>query len=503
LSADLSAGHGTIEHVFEHNKSGALDVGAVLLAQIGDAMRAESQAAARRQVSIADLYELRRAELGERADWAVDLDEAVAAEVAAKLRVTIGMGASYLRYARDMRERLPKLGKVFESGDIDYRLFQTVVFRTHLVTDPEALARLDAELAARARRWPSMTRRKLAAKIDSLVAKLDPDAVRRAKEYIEERYVTVIDTEAGMAELTARVFDTTGKAIGKRLDELAATVCGGDPRTLDQRRADALDALVAGADRLTCVCGGETCVSWANGRPPGNVVIHIVAEQASLDGTTQTPGVIAGSDALISAEVLREIAGAARHLPIIAPTDADPEGGYIPSRALADFVRCRDLTCRAPGCDAPAIVCDVDHTIPFGEGGPTHASNLKCLCRKHHLLKTFWGWKDEQLPDGTIIWTLPGGQRYVTTPGSALLFPSLCAPTGSLPAPQAPHGRRGTGQRTAMMPRRLRTRAENTAADIADERRRNYKARLARKQQTWARIAGGPALDPNDEPPPF
>jgi hypothetical protein len=23
------------------------------------------------------------------------------------------------------------------------------------------------------------------------------------------------------------------------------------------------------------------------------------------------------------------------------------------------------------------------------------------------LLKTFWGWRDRQLPDGTVIWTLP------------------------------------------------------------------------------------------------
>ncbi|OBI23828.1 hypothetical protein A5711_10020 [Mycobacterium sp. E2238] len=73
------------------------------------------------------------------------------------------------------------------------------------------------------------------------------------------------------------------------------------------------------------------------------------------------------------------------------------EPRYIPSARLADFVRCRDLTCRAPGCDRPAVDCDIDHTIPYADGGPTHSSNLKCLCRQHHLLKTFWGWRDEQV----------------------------------------------------------------------------------------------------------
>jgi hypothetical protein len=37
----------------------------------------------------------------------------------------------------------------------------------------------------------------------------------------------------------------------------------------------------------------------------------------------------------------------------------------------------------------------------------------------HHLLKTFWGWRDKQLPDATVIWTMPDGHSYITTPGSA------------------------------------------------------------------------------------
>jgi hypothetical protein len=48
------------------------------------------------------------------------------------------------------------------------------------------------------------------------------------------------------------------------------------------------------------------------------------------------------------------------------------------------------------------------------------------------LVKTFWGWRDQQLPDGTVILTSPSGQTNVTTPDSALLFPSLCLPTADL-----------------------------------------------------------------------
>ncbi len=92
-------------------------------------------------------------------------------------------------------------------------------------------------------------------------------------------------------------------------------------------------------------------------------------------------------------------------------------------------------------------------------------------------MKTFWDWQDQQLPDGTVIWRLPDGHTYVTTPGSALLFPGLCAPTGDLPALQKPEKDR-CGERTAMMPLRTKTRAQNRAARIATERRHNRQTRL-------------------------
>jgi hypothetical protein len=50
----------------------------------------------------------------------------------------------------------------------------------------------------------------------------------------------------------------------------------------------------------------------------------------------------------------------------------------------------RDMTCRAPGCDRPAVFGDIDHTVAY-PGGPTHPGNLKCYCRKHDAHKTVCG----------------------------------------------------------------------------------------------------------------
>ncbi len=122
---------------------------------------------------------------------------------------------------------------------------------------------------------------------------------------------------------------------------------------------------------------------------------------------------------MIDAEQVRSLAEKAsvRILdePAVSPAEALR---YQPSAAVERWVRMRDMTCRFPGCDRSAVMCDVDHTIPFNHadprnGGLTVPWNLKCLCRQHHRDKTFdEGWRDEQLPDGTVVWTSPTGQIY-------------------------------------------------------------------------------------------
>jgi hypothetical protein len=172
----------------------------------------------------------------------------------------------------------------------------------------------------------------------------------------------------------------------------------------------------------------------------------------------------------VPAPLLAELARDGAHVRrLVHPgTDPAPEPGYRPSSALEEFVRCRDMTCRFPNCDRPAQCCDVDHTIPWPQG-PTHPSNLKVLCRKHHLLKTFWtAWGDKQLPDGTVIWTSPSGQTYTTHPGSRLFFPTLCRSTGELRTP--PTLSKTITERGLMMPTRRRTRAQDRAYRIDAER---------------------------------
>ena len=117
-------------------------------------------------------------------------------------------------------------------------------------------------------------------------------------------------------------------------------------------------------------------------------------------------------------------------------------------------------------------------------------------------MKTFWGWRDQQLPDGTVILTAPSGPTYVTTPGSALLFPSLCRSTGGMPSPEVDQPLNYCGERTAMMSRRRRTCAQDRAHRVATERRQNHDARATPRAESVSYT--GPAPPATDEdPPPF
>lgn len=85
---------------------------------------------------------------------------------------------------------------------------------------------------------------------------------------------------------------------------------------------------------------------------------------------------------------------------------------YRPSQKIVDHVLERDQTCRFPGCRMPAARCDLDHQIPYGNGGSTCPCNLRPLCRAHHLAKTFAGWTPSAASDGSLVWTSPLGLHY-------------------------------------------------------------------------------------------
>ena len=444
------------------------------MAEMTAGRRAERSAVARRLMAAGRLCQVRMADLDaeDRMQWCIDNWEAVAAEVGAELGISRARASSEMNYGLELVERLPRLGAAMAAGEVDFQVIAVVVFRTGLIVDPAVLAAIDARLAAAAPAWNALSRRKIVELVDWWVRELDPAAERVARSTDQNRHVQINPSEGGLAQFWGAMRAPDAAVLDRRLDQLAASVCAEDSRTKDQRRADALAVLAAGQNSMVCDCGSADCPAAGAGAP-APVVIHMVAEAATVSGQGTTAGYLPGFGA-VAAETVRELAARARLRPLTPAQEFTAEPRYRPSVALAEFIRARDLWCRFPGCEVAAEFCDIDHSIPWIRGGPTHPSNLNCKCRAHHLLKTFWcgdnGWAEQQHPDGTIVFISPSGRTYTTTPGGALFFPDLATPTETLTVPQQADPPPDNPGRTLMMPTRKRTRAEERAARIDWER---------------------------------
>ena len=181
-----------------------------------------------------------------------------------------------------------------------------------------------------------------------------------------------------------------------------------EPLTLDQLRADAL-SMIAG--QFLAESASE---HLAHGRP---VTLNLTLDLPTFLGLNEKPGILAGYGE-IPASTARLLAADAKWRRFIT----DPLTGnlldygrttYVPPQALVDFIVARDRRCRFPGCRQPARVCDIDHAIPWEEGGETSKENLGLLCRRHHRMKTHGGWKLISFADGSCEWISPEGKRIL------------------------------------------------------------------------------------------
>jgi hypothetical protein len=90
---------------------------------------------------------------------------------------------------------------------------------------------------------------------------------------------------------------------------------------------------------------------------------------------------------------------------------------YEHTPAQRRFAQARDRTCRHPGCSNRAGLADLDHVTPYACGGETDCTNLCCLCRRHHRLKTHAaGWCYVMTFDGVLSVTTPTGVTRTSRP---------------------------------------------------------------------------------------
>ncbi|WP_330184688.1 HNH endonuclease [Nocardia sp. NBC_01503] len=432
---------------------------------------------------MAQLYRLRRAQQLELGVRAVHAGEDAATEIAVALKVSQRQADVLIGFGLDLDARLPHVREAFCAGRID--LPRARAIREVLLNASEELVALvEPRIAAYAETAdPSRVKRTLR----RWLLELDPAGqAERRKAAEAERYVMVRAADNGTAILDGVLPAPGAQALYERLREMSCTqCCGNDPRTANQRRADALVALADGSNRLCCQCADPTCPR--TGTPeqlaaaraatadlsattraatadfpavPRKALVQVGVSAETLAGLRDNPALLAGFGA-IDADLARQIARHAHFDIITAPASApdvsatdshyavesgsaksagaESETRYRPAARLAGKVRALDGGCRAPGCMVPAAATDLDHQDRFDHGAPesggrTTEANLGCRCRRHHRLKTLAdnganGWQIIHHPNRRVEWRSPTGESVTTTPeGMKFLFPRVHVP---------------------------------------------------------------------------
>ncbi|MGP3534979.1 DUF222 domain-containing protein [Microbacterium sp. RD1] len=259
-------------------------------------------------------------------------------------------------------------------------------------------------------------RRRLRTLVDSVrAAALE----QRHQDAIATRRVAVEAGFDGMAWLMTYIPAVEAHAAYERATAMAKVLAAadGETRTLDQLRADILaDLIIDGT-----VDAHPDAARGIRARVAVTVPALSLLDDDHAAGSE--PAVVEGVGPIPISRARELCANADGWTRILT----HPETGivlsvgrekYKPPAALRKLVQWRADRCMAPGCGTPASRCEIDHRIPWSEGGRTELANLNPFCTGHHTLKHHGGWTIQPVEgdDGAIEWISPLGRRYITRP---------------------------------------------------------------------------------------
>jgi len=334
------------------------------------------------------------------------------AELGLRLGITSRAGQDLARTGLALRRELAPTGDALRAGRIDAHKARTILDGLDGMPVPLVVAVQDAVLPRAARR----TAGQLAADIRTAIVHLDPaEAARRHRDAAKGRHLAGPKVlPDGMAGLWLHTTATDAHAMYQAIDQAARSRRrAGDPRTLDQLRAD-----------LVCerILHGRTTDATAQATVRADV--RVLVSLTTLLGTGDEPGELVGHGAIDPVTARALAAGGTWRRLVTDPTSgAVLDVGrtrYTPPADLAEHVRHRDRTCVHPTCQTPAWSSEIDHTVPYrpgrADGGSTAASNLAPLSKGCHQLKTHARFRLQQPTAGRFVWTTPTGHRYVHDP---------------------------------------------------------------------------------------
>jgi hypothetical protein len=292
--------------------------------------------------------------------------------MAAHTKVTLNQAITSLETARRL-EKLPQTREQFVSGKLSEIQAAEIASAANL--NPKAedslLEAAESETVASLRDRCREVR---------AAAYADEDACERIRRGRFLRHWTDPD---GAVRLNGRFAPDDGARL------LASVHARAERLQADARRAGQRESADAYA--------ADALAGFASGESAPRAVVHVEVDRAAFERGRVEPGercVIRGVGP-VPVAVARRMARNGL-VKILERDGVDVTRVAHAGRAIPSHVRtaleARDRTCVVPGCDMSTGL-EIDHIVPFGDGGSTSLDNLARLCRFHHGEKTHRGWR--------------------------------------------------------------------------------------------------------------
>lgn len=344
-------------------------------------------------------------------------------EIAAALRISPNTAQHRIDTATLLVHHLPETTRALADGSISTAHANAIARESAPLIyggiDKSVIAKIEAKALSSAE---FSTPNQIAVAMRKAVAQVQPEELaERFASAREERRVLCYPERDGMATISALLTAPDARLVMRSL-ELRIREIHAESRThtADQRRADAFLEFFTKSEESAESADSSQEIRSSGGssakRKNSAMTINVIVDLPTLMGLAENPAELSGYGP-IPATLARELATSHQWRRFIT----DPVTGelldlgrerYQPPQALIEFIAARDRTCRFPGCRRAAELSDIDHAIPWEEGGETNPGNLGALCRRHHRLKTHGGWKIISNPDGSCTWTSPYGKSY-------------------------------------------------------------------------------------------
>ncbi|MCZ2827027.1 MULTISPECIES: HNH endonuclease signature motif containing protein [unclassified Modestobacter] len=397
-----------------------------------------------------------------RPGWAsetggAEISEFFLAELSAVLNLGRGTAAVRLRRALTWSEKLPATFAALSTGQLDERRAQVLAdVLEH--TPAEIAGQVEAALLGEAR---DLSVARLEKRATEELLRLDAAAAEERREAAAKNAdVRIFPSPTdGRSTLAADLPTDEAVECHDLVDQLARMLkADGDQRPIGALRAHVLSTLIrrpadsglpAVAANVTvtadldALAGASSTPGEVNGLPITAAHLReLLARVGALglttpDGGSLTYALIGPDGQLLATITPAELGRLARRgcphhpdrgdgsgdgsasqpcgCPVLGPPPATT--AYTPTERQRSFVITRDRRCRFPNCGQRVGWTDLDHVTAHACGGPTDCTNLCCLCRSHHRLKTFApGWQYRLDRDGTLHVTTPSGVTRITRP---------------------------------------------------------------------------------------